>query len=189
MIDTHPYLTNESDIVALMVMEHQITAHNVITQSSFNARRWLHYDKVMADELESSSSNLRETTKKMMENQADRLLKVMLFKDEVELEGWGVEGGEAFQEAFLANAPESEKGRSLKDFELLSRLFKHRLSYMIYSKSFDQLPKEFKDIFYAKLHAILSGETPTDTYGYLKEKERQRILTILKETKPDFAVQ
>lgn len=187
VINTRPYLTNESDIVALMVMEHQITVHNIITQSAFNTRRWLHYDKIFdLAEIDDAPNGVRENTMRMIRNQADRLLKVMLFAEEIELESWGVEGGEAFQEAFQAKALESEKGRSLKDLELLSRLFKHRLSYMIYSKPFEQLPAVFKDVFYEKLHAILTDQADAETYGYLKKKERARILTILKETKPEF---
>ena len=189
VIDTQPYLSDKSDIVALMVMEHQITVHNIITQSSYNVRRWLHYDRIMTRESPSSSGTIREPTKRMIRNQADRLLKVMLFQDEIELDGWGVEGDEVFQDTFQLNSQECIDRRSLKDFELLSRLFKHRVSYMIYSKSFEALPEIFKEVFYSKLHAILTGQSDTETYSYLKEKERNRILKILTETDLDFAEQ
>lgn len=187
VITTHPYLTNTSDIVALMVLEHQIMAHNMITQSHYNVRRWLHYDRVLNQELEGEHEGLRETTANLINGQVDRLLKVMLFQDEVALEGWGVEGGEAFQAAFTAHALKASNGRSLKDFHLLGRLFRHRLSYMIYSQSFAHLPEVFRERFYAKLHAILTSAEPPEAYAYLKTKERGRILKILMETKPDFA--
>ncbi len=184
VIDTSAYLTNKSDIVALMVMEHQITVHNAITQANVNTRRWMHYDKALSAELDEPTSG---NAARFIDHQSDKLLEAMLFKDEFPLEGWGVEGDDAFQEAFLADAPRSQDGRSLKDFDLLSRLFRHRLSYMIYSKSFDQLPSPFLDRFYDKLHDTLKGSDGTETYRYLKEKERSRILTILMETKPAFA--
>ena len=143
----------------------------------------------MTRESPSSSGSIREPTKRMIRNQADRLLKVMLFQDEIELDGWGVEGDDVFQDTFQLNSQECIDHRSLKDFELLSRLFKHRLSYMIYSKSFEALPEIFKEVFYSKLHAILTGQSDTETYSYLKEKERNRILKILTETDLDFAEQ
>lgn len=187
VINTDPYLSNESDIVALMVLEHQITVHNLITQSHYNVRRWMHHDAKVRTHQEGKPVDLRPTTRRMVEAQAEKLLAAMLFENEHQLEGWGVEGGDAFQEALLANAPRSQDGRSLKDLELLSRLFRHQLSYMIYSQAFDHLPEPFKAVFYEKLHAILIGKESSDRYAYLKESERHRILKILTETKPEFA--
>lgn len=185
VFNTGPYLTNKSDIVALMVMEHQITVHNALTKARFNTLRWLHYDTALSDHLDSTKGELRKRTLKYIQKEAATLLAVMLFKDEFQLESWGIEGSEAFQNAFLAKAPRSEDERSLKDFELLSRLFRHRFSYMIYSRSFDYLPKLFKVVFYSKLSEVLAGKNPE--FDYLGAKERQRILTILLETKPEFA--
>ena len=184
-INRSPYLANTSDIVALMVLEHQITVHNALTKASFNTRRWLHYDTMLADYLNETDGKLREQTLELIEREAEQLLEVMFFKDEFELESWGVEGSESFQEAFGADGPRSIKGSSLKDFELLSRLFRHRFSYMVYSHSFDYLPKQFKGVFYDKLSDILHGGHRN--FDYLGGKERERILAILRETKPDFA--
>ena len=186
VISTQPYLTDKSDIVALMVLEHQITVHNLLTQSGYNVRKWIHYDGILKDGFDDDTVGVREATQRLIEGQVKRLLDVMLFKNELALESWGVEGDEAFQEAFLANAKASKKGRSLRDFQLLSRLFRHRLSYMIYSQSFDHLPQLFKEAFYEKLHGVLIGDD-LEGYPYLISKERQRILDILVETKEDYA--
>ena len=185
VINTSPYLSNTSDMVALMVLEHQLTVHNALTSARLNTLRWLHYDATLSDHLKRSDEPLREQTLKLINGEAERLLKVMFFKDEFTLESWGVEGGEPFQEAFLAKAPRTAKGRSLKDFELLSRLFRHRFSYMVYSRSFDYLPEPFKEVFYEKLLTALSGEHVG--IDNLSAKERSRILAILLETKPEFA--
>lgn len=186
VIDTSSYLRNTSDIVALMVLEHQVTIHNVITQSHLNTRRWLHDNRVMAELFDEPADVLRESTRRLIANQADTLLDHMLFKDEFELESWGVEGANAFQVAFCRDVPRSSDGRSLKDFQLLSRLFKHRLSYMIYSQAFEQTPEAFKTVFYEKLWDVLQGGEARGRYSYLSDKECERILSILIETKSEL---
>ena len=41
MLDTSPYLRNSSDIVALLVLEHQVTVHNLIIRANFKSRMLL----------------------------------------------------------------------------------------------------------------------------------------------------
>ena len=105
---------------------------------------------------------------------------------EAELEDWGVEGGEKFQEAFAAGASKGPDDRSLRDLQLLSRLFKHRLSYMIYSGSFKHLHPVMKEAFYKKLYAALKGTGDEELSGHLSEKERERILGIVLATVDDL---
>ena len=50
LLDTGPYLTEHSDIVALMVAEHQIHVQNVMTRASWEARS--------ADETDPASSDI-----------------------------------------------------------------------------------------------------------------------------------
>ncbi|MCG8406982.1 MAG: hypothetical protein MI923_17430, partial [Phycisphaerales bacterium] len=180
-IDTTNYLAPTSDIVALMVLEHQITAHNAITRAHFNTRRWLHQNAVLAEHFGTASDELSDSTRRLIAKEADRLLAVMLFKDEAPLEDWGVEGDERFQTAFLKGARHTADGQSLRDFNLMSRLFKNRLSYMIHSRAFDNLPSEFTEVFFRKLRAELAGEQ-TDVSAHLSAIERKRILAILRET-------
>src|SRR5262249_40061005 len=44
LVDTSPYLTGHSDIVALMVLEHQTQAHNFITVANYQTRTGIYYD-------------------------------------------------------------------------------------------------------------------------------------------------
>ena len=113
-------------------------------------------------------------------------LKALLFTDEFQLEGFGVEGSDAFAEAFQANAKRTKKGKSLKDLQLLSHLFKNRCSYMIYSVTFTNLPKPFKDIVFEKLENILTAETPPEDFQHISAGERRRIHEILSETLEGF---
>ncbi|MFT4638052.1 MAG: hypothetical protein ACI8T1_001370 [Verrucomicrobiales bacterium] len=183
IIDTSPYLQNTSDIVALMVLEHQSNAHNAITKANFTTRKMLHHNREMATYWGNSPSTLSDTTKRIIASQADQLLRVLLFKDAFEFESWGIEGNEAFQRAFHCNARRSAEGRSLKDFDLLSRLFKHRLSYMIYAESFGTLPNEFLTVFYKKLFAMLEDPSAHEDSKHLSPTEARRIKEILLETK------
>ena len=184
ILNTDRLLTPRSDIVSLLVLEHQVAVHNAITQAAFSVRRVLHYSRILAEELGDTGEEFSETTERVLDSQVGRLLRVMMFHDETELPGWGVEGAESFQIAFQQNARRDSSGRSLKDFQLLSRLFKHRLSYMIYSRAFEALPEEFLSRFYRRLFSILTGEDSGAFGNHLPPRERQRILRILRETKP-----
>lgn len=187
LINTTPYLRNDSDIVALMVLEHQATTHNAIFAASYAARQAIHRNRTLAQFLDHEPDEFTETTQSVLDHQADDLIKALLFAGEFKLEGFGVEGSEAFQEAFTANAIRTEGGRSLKDLSLLSHMFKNRCSYLIYGTTFTNLPKPFKEIVFAKLKSILQAETPPEEYAYLKKGERSRIHQILTETLEGYA--
>ncbi|MGK0187217.1 MAG: hypothetical protein ACI9R3_003003 [Verrucomicrobiales bacterium] len=182
IIDTSKYLAATSDIVALMVLEHQVTAHNAITRAQFHTARWLHQNTIMAKHFGDPEGTLSATTQRLIRNESERLLKVLLFVDEVPLEDWGVEGDETFQEQFLAGASRGESGRSLRDFHLMSRLFKNRLSYMVDSPAFKNLPEEFTVVFNEMLWEALKGNGPKEFFQHLPESERLRIIAILRET-------
>ncbi len=181
--DTSNYLVATSDIVGLMVLEHQITAHNAITKAHLDARRWLYVDASIHKDTGRAEGEIGESTRALLDRGADDLLRAMLLSGEAELEGWGVEGGEAFQEAFAKGARRDPDGRSLRDLQLLSRLFKHRLSYMIHSTAFEHLHPVMKAKFYRKLWDALHGKGNPEICGHLGEKERGRILAILRATK------
>lgn len=182
--DTEKYLADTSDIVSLMVMEHQLTAHNAIVKAHLDTRRWLHIDASIREQTGRGKDELSESTLGLIDRGADDLLDVMLFKDEAPLAGWGVEGGEAFQKVFAAAGKTTPDGDSLREFNLLSRIFKHRLSFTIHSAAFDALHPTMKSKFYEKLDAALKGES--DAGAHIGEKERRRILEILRETKREL---
>ena len=115
---------------------------------------------------------------------AERIVACLLFKDEAD-PGDGIEGGEEFQKAFTARFPRTKAGESLADFHLYNRMFKNRCSYMIYSRSFLDLPPRVKQAVLTRLKAALAGEDPV--FDWLKASERKRIETILAETLPDWA--
>lgn len=184
--NTATYLRPGSDIVALMVLEHQVNLHNAFAAASQEIRRAAHFQAALASMGKGGAPTnaLTGTALLVAKNHAEKLVRLLLFCGETDLEGEGVEGDEAFVEAFQRGAPRSRDGRSLKDFQLVSRLFKHRCSYLIYCDAFDAMPAEFRQILFRRLWEVLSGRDKSPDFAHLGETERQRIRTILHETKP-----
>lgn len=176
------YLQPTSDIVALMVLEHQVQMHNQLTQGAASVRKQIERSKSLAEHLgEPYDPAANDTLQRVIASRAQKIVKHLLFCDEVALTD-PVVGDPAFQEAFRANRREDSRGRSLKDFDLKSRMFKYRCSYMVYSNAFEAMPAPLKDAVKQKLRAVLSGAGDDDAFNHLGSKERATLLTILSET-------
>jgi hypothetical protein len=72
----------------------------------------------------------------------------------------------------------------LRQFDLQTRIFKYPCSYLIYSESFDALPRINKDYVYRRLFEVLSGKDQRPEFRNLSPESRRAILEILAETKP-----
>ena len=144
--DLKQTLQPSSDVVALMVLEHQ---------TGFTNRAYAL--NILPDE-----------------DDLDRMALYMTFAEEVALPD-PVKGNTRFAEGFAARGPRDAKGRSLRDFDLKKRLFRHPLSYMIYSTAFDALRPDTKAKLWQKLHEILR-RTP----------EGREAIAIAAATKPDI---
>jgi hypothetical protein len=184
--DTSPYPRKTSDIVALMVLEHQTGIQNVLTKANHSAMRAMHMQKSLQKELgDPVSDEPTGTARRIIDHCAEDVVDALLFKDEAALPEGGIEGGGSFQEAFEKNSPHTAEGRSLKDLQLLNRLFKYRCSYMIYSITFTNLMPQLKQTVLANLWSVLQGNDSKQRYSYLGETERKHIARILVETLPD----
>jgi len=181
-INASRYPRPTSDVVALMLLEHQCDLQNRMTAAAMRYRRVYWLGKLLAKD----SDPDKETAGRLADEDAKKIVDRMLFRNEAAI-GDGVEGDEAFQNTFTHRFPKTAGGDSLADFHLGSRLFKNRCSYMIYSKAFAQLPERIKSATLKRLRAVLDGAEAQDEFDYLKEPERKRITAILKETLPAFA--
>ncbi len=183
-INTEKYLAPTSDIVALLVLEHQCRMHNLLTKAKLNYKRSAWFQESMQSDLSP------DDPKGMAWRSADQLAKDvvegLLFKDEFELAGDGIAGSEAFAEAFANGGVETERGKSLRDMRLYERVFKYRCSYMIYSKAFKALPEIVKKRIFEKLRSALSEEG-VEEFNYLGSRERKSIEAILEETVPGYS--
>ncbi|QTN31363.1 hypothetical protein HZ994_03130 [Akkermansiaceae bacterium] len=178
-IDVTRYLRPTSDIVALLVLEHQCRMHTLLNAASMNYRRSRHFSGI----IDPSADPDKGSAGSVAESWAEKITDCMFFKDEADL-GEGVEGNAAFQNALIARYPQTAKGESLADFRLYGRIFKRRCSFMIYSDAFRSLPPTVKSLVLAKMRVALAGGD--QRIDWLAASERKRIAAILEETLPDW---
>ena len=185
---TKGYLSGHSDIAALMVLEHQATMHNLITRANFLTRIALRDGAVMNEMLERPDGFCSESTKRRIQSATEPAVEYMLFSDEARLTDQIV-GTAGFADEFASRGPHDKQGRSFRQMDLRTRLFKYRCSYLIYSAAFDELPAPAKARIYQRLWEVLTGKDTSEEFQHLTPGERQAILEILRETKqglPDY---
>ncbi len=167
--DVEKYATPNSDIVALMVLEHQTHMHNFITR--------LNYEATLALAQYGHVNYLKSAT--------EAFLKYLLFAEEAPITS-PTKGNSDFTKTFPAQGPTDKHGRSLRQFDLQTRLFKYPCSYLIYSPQFDNLPGKMKEHLYHRLWEVLTGKDKTEAFDNLCASTRQAIREILIDTKPDL---
>jgi hypothetical protein len=176
-VNTAAYLTGTSDIVALMVLAHQTQMHNFITQTNYQTRL------ALFAAAGSPAKEIPEVARKRFEGAAEQLVRYLLFTNEARFDG-PVAGTSDFTKEFAARGPRDARGRSLRDFDLHTRIFKHPCSYLIYSEAFDAIPEPAKRYIYRRLFEILSGREQGPEFASLSNEDRRAILEILVATKP-----
>lgn len=182
------YLTPHSDIVALMVLEHQTLVQNRITKANFATRQALHYQAELNRSLgEPGDVRLQSTTSRIASAGED-LVEALLLLEEANLSA-PVRGTSGYAEEFMQRSPRDGQGRSLRDFDLERRMFRYPCSYLIYSEAFDALPGEMKEFVWRRLWEILAEGKDGEKFAHLSAEDRKAILEILRETKtglPDY---
>ncbi len=162
-VDTSKYLNPHSDLVAHLILDHQVHGHNLITRASMEQQLGLRSD---------------------VEQQ---LVRYLLFLDEAPLAG-PLQGTTDYQTSFEQSGKRDARGRSLKDFDLQTKLFRHRLSYLIYTDSFKKMPSAARFRILKNIYAFLtapaaelepSWDVDPDAFPV---QERQAILQIVTET-------
>ncbi len=181
-IRTSAYLSPHSDLVALMVLEHQAGGHNVLTRAAFDTRMALHREDSLNRELNEEPDHRWDSTNTILNSSADSLVKYFLMSGEVKLSS-PVAGTSAFAKQFVVRGPQDSAGRSLRDLDLQSRLFRYPCSYLIYTASFDALPAELRDRFWKRMDEVLSGSNASPEFAHLSADDRQAIRDILSATK------
>jgi hypothetical protein len=178
--DTTGYLSTHSDIVALMVFEHQMHMMNLLSRIGWEARVAA-YQKRNGTLAPSIAENPSDTPVPLGAA-AKEVVDYLLFVDEAPI-GDTIIGSAGFAETFAAQGPHDSKGRSLRQFDLQRRLMRYPCSYMIYAPLFNELPDAARDAIYRRMWQILSGLEKDPKYVHLPFKDRQAIVEILRETK------
>jgi hypothetical protein len=138
------YLSPTSDIVALMVFEHQTQFLNLLSR------------------VRSAPSDPA----------IQQLARYMTFQGEAPLVE-PIEGVSTFTKTFPQRGPRDRQGRSLRDLDLRTRLFRYPLSYMVHSAAFDGLPVNARTRLLRR------------AFELMKPAEREAVQEILRDTKPD----
>jgi hypothetical protein len=137
--DTSGFLSPHSDVVALMVLEHQARAMNLITYLGWEAR------------IGASDARIDAIVRE--------LVSYFTFADEAPLAG-PVQGSSDFAVRFAASGRRDSKGRSLRDLDLVRHLMRYRCSYMIETAAFAALPARARNAVAAHLTAALKDRDP-----------------------------
>lgn len=175
------YLSPHSDIVALMVLEHQILVHNRITRAAFTTREALHYEMALNEALKNAPGTRLDSTTRRIQNAGDRLVEALLFCGEARISE-PISGTSGFAAEFSAQGPRDAQGRSLRDLQLNGRMFRYPCSYLIYSEAFRSLPPEMLTYIQGRMREILAGNDASGKFTHLSVEDRQAITEILRET-------
>jgi hypothetical protein len=177
-VDLAPYLTPHSDIVALMVMEHQIAMHNLFTAAHIEWR--LYWREVQADH-PATPDVLSDEAAARLGMIAKRVANGLLMQDAAELTD-KIRGTSDFRDEFVKQGPVDQQGRCLRELDLNQRLFRYACSYMVDSAAFDGLDHRLREAVCQRLAAALEAPSPGDPDLAAR---RQVTLEILKSTKPE----
>src|SRR4030095_1700940 len=140
--DMTGYLSPYSDVVALLVLEHQAQVLHLIKRVGWESRGG-------------------PDAQRSFDASVEDLVDYLLFVDESPLPG-PISGPTPFARRFSASGPRDSKGRSLRELDLGKRLLKYPCSYLIYSEPFDALPAAAKSAVYQRLWDVLNGRGTDD---------------------------
>jgi hypothetical protein len=176
-------LTPHSDLVALMTLEHQCEGHNRLARANLLTRAALAEQADMNKAFGRPADERSESITRRIHRACEPLVEYLLFSGEAPL-AEPIAGTSTFAREFAARGPFDSRGRSLRAFDLKTRLFRYPLSYLIYTRAFDGLPEEARARVYARLLEVLSGADRSQPFAHLTAEDRLAVLEILRETKP-----
>jgi hypothetical protein len=187
VVDTRRYLLKTSDVVPMLMHDHQVHVHNVLSTANQDARIALHRWPAMREILGlPKDAPPQGSCVVVFDSQAEKILDALLCRDEAPWPAEGLRSDGVFAKAYAKTRKPDTKGRSLRDLDLRTRLFTYRCSPLIYSQSFATLPKELRDIVLLRLSSGLRAFPPSPSFGHLADDERVAIHEILTATLPDL---
>ncbi len=172
---SHGYLSSSSDIVALLVFDHQMHAINLLTRLNWESRV-------------AASAGEAGATSGALPVLVNELADYLLFADEAPPLA-PLTPPAAFAASLEARTPRDRRGRSFGQLDAVNRLLRYPCSYMVYSDAFNGLPKQVRAAVYSRMLAVLSGREARAARVRLTPAESRVILEILRDTKPEFPQQ
>lgn len=172
--DPRPYLAPTSDIVALLVFEHQTQLTNLLTRVAWQARV-----------ASAPGSRPAPGPGATLADDIRSLVDYMLCVGEAPLDA-PIAGVSTFAATFQARGPRDARGRSLRELDLETRLFRYPLSYLVYSEQFRALPANLRRDVLDAVKTILTSPPAGPRYAHLTEAVRQATLAVARATVPDL---
>ncbi len=172
--------------MALLVLEHQVTVHNEIIHANYKSRFLLSKEQPAADAATLHWTQLPAPLQTRLELMLRPLVDALLMRRAAPLTG-NVVGNTGYAAWFQSQGVADARGRSLRQLDLNSRVFRYPLSFLIYSEGFDALPLFAREHVYAKLAQILRAADPRSASLNCSAADRQAAFEILLATKPEFA--
>lgn len=182
--DTSLYLTDKSDVVALLVSEHQTFVQNLITRVLYKVSTIM--SQGGSGPAPRAWADIEPRRQAALKQVSEPLVRALFFADAVPLTGQVITSS-GYTERFAQRGPKDSEGRSLRDLKLEKRLFRHPLSYMVYTDSFNALPSFVREYIDARIVEVLLGRDQTGIAAKLAPEDRAAISQILADTLPRFA--
>ena len=179
------HLTPHSDLIALMVLEHQVRITNLMTRVEWETRLALADHAAMKLPNE-PAGEWSPSIRRRIHGPAEVLVRSLFMLDEHPLAA-PIAGTSGFAEAYSARGPHDRQHRSLYELDLKSRLYRHRFSPLVYSEQFAGLSSEVREYVYKRMQEVLNGQDRSADFAAVTSGERAAILGILSDTLPDFA--
>ncbi len=175
-----------SDVLAMLVHDHQIKAQYAINEVQYRVRQAFYDAQIGQASAREALDWIEKHDRKAVDKAISKLLQYFTFVNEAPLAGEPVAGHGQYRKDFRESRRISKTGKSLKDLDLKDRLLTYRLSWMIYSRAFQGMPRAAKEEFYHQLYEILSGERFDRTYAHLDVEESKVLMEILDDTLPEW---
>lgn len=184
--ETAGYLSNHSDVVALMVLVHETSVHNTMARVHDLAAKSLVEDSAVSRYYKDSTfAQTKKVTSPKLQSAIDQLVRELMFVGQAQFDG-SMSGTSGFAREFAAIGPRDSQGRSLRDFDLETKVFKYPLSFLIYSEGFKAIPDVARFAVYRRLKDILTGVDTNIDFAGISGPDRVAVLQILRETVPEF---
>lgn len=178
-LDTSTYLSPHSDLVALMVLEHQSEGYNLMTEAAFEFQNARHREET-ANRGAAPADEIDGETRSQMEKSAARLVRHFLFAGETRLTA-PIRGTSTFTHDFATRARTDAAGPSLREFDLEKRLFAVPCSYLIRSRRFAHLPDELRREVRRQIEEIVDSENSPVDFRHLTADDRRAIQDALSD--------
>jgi hypothetical protein len=161
LVDLKTYLSPHSDVVAHLVLDHQLHGQNLITRVCYEHRLGRRSDA------------------------EDRLLRYLLLAEEPRWEE-GVAGTSGFAKWFQEQGPRAGDGRSLRQLDLSGRLFRYCLSPLVYSPQLAVMPDAPRKRLGRRFRAVMQGRPAGGLEKLLSDRQRADLRDILEATREDL---